>query len=61
MTLEEVIASYKSLIEREKDKLAKVKNAIFQIGTVRLIIVVAAVVRGKCLCRSGNPRVRRSA
>ncbi|MDR2955857.1 MAG: hypothetical protein LBV43_12320, partial [Prevotella sp.] len=44
MTLEEVTDSYKSLIDREKDKLSKVKNAIFQIGTVRLIIVIAAIV-----------------
>lgn len=44
MTLEEVKTSYKSLIEREKVKLSKLKKAIFQIGTIRLVIVLACFV-----------------
>lgn len=43
MTLEEVKKSYKSLIEKEKTKLSKLKNAIFQIGTIRLGIVLVCI------------------
>lgn len=44
MTFEEVKDSYKKLAEKEKLKLSKVKKAIFQIGTLRLIIVVTCIV-----------------
>lgn len=41
MTLDEVKESYKQLIEKETEKLLKLKNAIFQIGSVRLALVLA--------------------
>lgn len=44
MTLEEVKASYSSLIDKEKVKLSKLKKAIFQIGTIRLVIVLACFI-----------------
>jgi len=44
MTLEEVKESYKKLIEKEKLKLSKLKKAIFQIGTLRLVVVLACAV-----------------
>lgn len=44
MTLEEVKESYKKLTEEEKAKLSTLKKIIFQIGTLRLIIVLACFV-----------------
>lgn len=44
MTLKEVKESYKQQIETEKIKLSKLKRTIFQIGSVRLAIVVACAV-----------------
>ncbi|MDR2947888.1 MAG: hypothetical protein LBV71_01640 [Prevotella sp.] len=44
MTLETVKESYKSLIEKEKIKLSKLKTSIFQIGTLRLVIVIACFI-----------------
>lgn len=44
MTLKEVKESYKKQIETEKLKLSKLKRTIFQIGSVRLSIVVACAV-----------------
>ena len=44
MTLEEVKESYKKLIEKEKVKLSKLKKAIFQIGTLRLVVVLACII-----------------
>lgn len=44
MTLEDVKESYKALIEKEKGKLSHLKNVIFQIGTIRLLIVVICFV-----------------
>ncbi|MFV0418091.1 MAG: MutS-related protein [Dysgonomonas sp.] len=44
MTLEEVKESYQSLIDKEKRKLSKLKKAIFQIGTIRLVIVLVCLI-----------------
>lgn len=43
MTLEHVKESYKELIKSESIKLSKLKKIIFQIGTVRLIIVLVCI------------------
>lgn len=43
MTLEEIKDSYKSLIDKEKVTLAKLKKQIFQIGTTRLVIVLLCI------------------
>lgn len=43
MTLEEVKSSYKELIKKEQAKLSKLKSGIFQIGTARLVIVLACI------------------
>lgn len=52
MTLEEVKESYKTSIERETVRLSELKRKIFQIGTLRLIIVLACV--GLCYVLWGN-------
>lgn len=44
MTLETVKESYKSLAENEKVKLSRLKSLIFQIGTLRLLIVLFCIV-----------------
>lgn len=44
MTLEEVSESYNKLIINESSKLSKLKTAIFQIGTLRLVIVLACII-----------------
>lgn len=44
MTLEKVIDSYQQLITSENKKLLKLKKAIFQVGTIRLVIVLAAIL-----------------
>ena len=44
MTLEEVKDSYKKLIEKEKITLSKLKKVIFQIGTLRLVVVLACII-----------------
>jgi len=44
MTLEEVKESYKKLIGNESVKLSKLRTAIFQIGTLRLVIVLVCIV-----------------
>ena len=44
MTLETVKESYKNLIEKEKTTLSKLKTLIFQIGTLRLVIVIACFI-----------------
>ena len=44
MTLEEVKEVYKSLIEKKSIKLAKLKKQIFQVGSIRLVIVLACIV-----------------
>ncbi len=41
MTLIDVIESYDNLIKQEKEKLTGLKNSIFRIGTLRLILVIA--------------------
>ena len=43
MTLDEVKESYKKLIDSESVKLSKLKKDIFQIGTIRLVIVLACI------------------
>ncbi|MDU1889210.1 MAG: hypothetical protein E6767_00850 [Dysgonomonas sp.] len=43
MTLEEVKDSYIKLIEKERLTLSKLKRTIFQIGTLRLIVVLACI------------------
>ncbi|WP_029903875.1 hypothetical protein [Prevotella sp. 10(H)] len=43
MTLEEVKNSYKDIIEKEKITLSKLKKTIFQIGTLRLVIVLVCI------------------
>lgn len=43
MTLEEIKNSYKSLISNEKITLSKLKKEIFQVGTIRLIIVLVCI------------------
>lgn len=55
MTLEEVKESYKSLIEAEKIKLSRLKKTIFQVGTVRLIVVL--VCFALCYLLWGNTPV----
>ena len=55
MTLEKVKESYKNLIEAEKVKLSKLKKAIFQIGTLRLIVVLACI--GCCYIAWGNTAI----
>jgi len=44
MTLEEVKESHKTLIEAEKIKFSKLKSTIFQIGSIRLAIVLVCAV-----------------
>jgi hypothetical protein len=41
MTLIDVIESYDNLIKQEKEKLTGLKNNIFRIGSLRLILVIA--------------------
>ncbi len=55
MTLEEVKDSYKSLIEAEKIKLSQLKKTIFQVGTVRLVVVL--VCFALCYLLWGNTPV----
>lgn len=55
MTLEEVKDSYKSLIDSEKIKLSRLKKTIFQVGTVRLIVVL--VCFALCYLLWGNTPV----
>ena len=43
MTLEEVKNSYKSRIDKEKATLSRLKRVIFQVGTIRLVIVLACI------------------
>ncbi|MBK5719993.1 hypothetical protein JGH11_03820 [Dysgonomonas sp. Marseille-P4677] len=43
MTIEKIKDSYKSLINTEKITLSKLKNEIFQVGTIRLIIVLVCI------------------
>lgn len=43
MTLEQVKESYKELIKSEGVKLSKLKKIIFQIGTIRLVIVLVCI------------------
>lgn len=46
MILEEVKQSYNNIIEEKNQELSKLKNTIFQVGTARLIIVIACFVLG---------------
>lgn len=43
MTLDEVKESYKKLIETERAKLSRLKEIIFRVGTIRLIIVLVCI------------------
>lgn len=43
MTLEEVKNSYKSRIDKEKATLSRLKRVIFQVGTIRLVVVLACI------------------
>ena len=43
MTLEEVKNSYKSRIDKEKATLSRLKRVIFQVGTIRLVVVLTCI------------------
>lgn len=49
MTLDQVKESYNNLITEQKNKLSKSKKAIFQVGTIRLLVVLIAVAIGYIL------------
>lgn len=44
MTLDEVKKSYTTLIGSETNKLSRLKNSIFRIGTIRLLLVVGCII-----------------
>ncbi|MFV0468302.1 MAG: MutS-related protein [Dysgonomonas sp.] len=52
MNIKEVMGSYEEIIAERSSELTKLKNTIFQIGTLRLIVVVAEAVA--CYILWGN-------
>lgn len=44
MTVEEVKANYRQIINKENEVLKELKNKIFRVGTLRLIIVISTII-----------------
>lgn len=55
MTLKEVKKTYNNLIALESKKLAQIKKTIFQVGTVRLLIVLGSILL--CYLLWGNAEI----